>query len=81
MHFFIMPLSLIEVQTTKQPQDCFILLAAFFLSLVSRHKPPALRCPVAVHLPVPRRIIDIQSLGGNLNNVGEHGNDDTTFLV
>ena len=56
-------------------------MAAFFLSFVSRHKPPALRGSLTIHLPVPRWIVDIETLGGNLNNVGERAIDQPRFIV
>ena len=36
---------------------------------------------MTIHLPVPRWIVDIETLGGNLNNVGERGIDQPRFIV
>ena len=36
---------------------------------------------MTIHLPVPRWIVDIETLGGNLNNIGERGIDQPRFIV
>ena len=36
---------------------------------------------MTIHLPVPRWIVDIETLGGDLNNVGERGIDQPRFIL